>query len=200
MDIDAALATLGAEVRRRFRASGEIGLETMVEDMDDEDESLLDALEDRMEILMDFEWVIDVSPMTATSSAALAVLDLPGDTLLLVAPGDWLIDVPLEVFAEVPRSDRENVEAAAADRFGQALRDGESPLHAAGLPEQIRLGAGFPVELLAVELTRWVDEDVDARRRMSEVVRILSRGETRLETAPTPDLVAAYLGVVVRRV
>jgi hypothetical protein len=200
VDIDGALAKLGAEVRRRFRAGAEIALEGMVDDMDDDDETLLDAVEDRMEILMDFEWIIDASPMTATSSSALAVLDLPGDTLLLVAPGDWLIDVPMEVFAELPRGDREAVHRAAADQLGVALAEGESPLHPAGLPEQIRLGDGDPVAELADRLTGWVDAGADARHRMSEVVRILSRDEVRLPDAPTPDLVAAYIDVVVRRV
>ena len=140
--------------------------------------------------------------MTNTPAAALEILDLDGDTVFLVSPGDMGCDMPMTAFASLPRGDRIRAFELAGEVIVWTLR--ESTIPAGGsLDDRLHVAADFPEAVLRVAYAQAIEEGSVDMGDLEEVLRSLDAWPEEVKQAAGTDrsrvLADAYVGAVLRR-
>lgn len=206
MDLRLLQLRLAEKLIQGLNASPEVEVNPLVEalELDEEsEEELWDALHGGGEVLIRFERFFGASPMTDTTAGAIEILDLGVEPLFLVSPGDMSVDLPMTVFATVPRDDRTLAFELAGDVIVRSLR--EQSLPAGGsLDDRLYVARDFPDAVLRDAYRRAIDEGSVNMADLEEVLRSLNAWPAESEQAAGPArsrvLADAYVGAALRRV
>jgi hypothetical protein len=203
VDLQPLKSWLDQRIVEGLRVSTEVEVDPLVAELgldEDSEDELWGVLFDGDPLIW-LEIVFDASPATNTPAAALDILDLGGDCVFLISPGEMGC-APMTVFAALPRGDRPRAFQLAGEVIVRSRREQTLPA-GGGLADRLHVAPDFPEEILRQAYTTAIEEGSIDLGELEGLLRRLGAWPQGVEARPGVDqarvLADAYVSATMRR-